>query len=390
MKEINKLYIAHFLAGLTNAASVTFTLYFLSHGLEQVQISQLFGIFMITLALLDIPTGGLADIFGHKASVAVGLFMQAVSFLLFAIYPTYLGFVLGMLASALGLALQSGATSSLFYELLHKENLHEDFQKVTGKASGYFLIASIIASPIGAMVYKFYPKIPYLFSFLCFILASLAIYLVKWEFVKKSHSIGSYVDIITNGISLTLRNKILIAIAIIGIALSLNRLLFNQNISQPYQISIGIDVVYIGFIAALVSAIQAFISINAYKVSKILGKNLSLLLIISLPSFAVIALSFINNLLAIPFILFLYAGHAFRDPVFAHIAQEEVDKDKRSTMASTTSFLTSISVGLLLPYWGKGIDVFGISNILFLLGIFSFCVGVMGLFIFDFQRKKSV
>lgn len=390
MKEINKLYIAHFFAGLTNAASVTFTLYFLSYGLKQVEISQLFGIFMITLALLDIPTGGLADIFGHKASVAVGLFMQAVSFLLFAIYPTYLGFVLGMLAAALGLALQSGATSALFYELLHKENLHENFQKVTGRAGGYFLIASIIASPIGAIVYKFYPKIPYLFAFLCFILASFTIYLVKWEFVKKSHSVGSYLNIIINGINLTLRNKILISIAIIGIALSLNRLLFNQNISQPYQISIGIDVVYIGFIAALVSAIQAFISINAYKVSKILGKNLSLLLIISLPSFAVIALSFINNLLAIPFILFLYMGHAFRDPVFSHITQEEVDKDKRSTMASTTSFLTSISVGLLLPYWGKSIDIFGINNILFSLGIFSFFVGVLGLFIFDYKRKKSV
>jgi len=83
VKEINKIYIAHFLAGLTTAASVTFTLYFLSHGLAQVQISQLFGVFMVSLALLDIPTGGLADLFGHKSSVAVGLFIQAISFLLF-------------------------------------------------------------------------------------------------------------------------------------------------------------------------------------------------------------------------------------------------------------------------------------------------------------------
>ena len=56
---------------------------------------------------------------------------------------------------------------------------------------------------------------------------------------------------------------ILIATILIGIALSVNRLVFNQNINQPFQLSIGIDVAYIGFIAALVAAVQAFISINA-------------------------------------------------------------------------------------------------------------------------------
>lgn len=388
MSEIRKIYAAHFLAGLSNAAAVTFTLYFLSHGLNQFQIGQLFGVFMIALALLEIPTGGIADTFGHKISVALGLLFQAISFLLFFLFPNFLGFFIGMLAAALGLALQSGATSSLIYELLHKEELHKDFQKIFGRASGYFLIATIIASPLGSLVYKYYPSTPYFFAFSVLLLAGYVIFRVKWEFVKKPPNVSMYTNTLITGVKLTLRNRILMAIAIIGIALTVNRMFFNQNISQPYQVSVGVDVAYIGVIAALVAGVQAFITLNAYKVSQKIGSNLSLLLIILLPNIAVIALGFINTLLAIPVILLLYVGHAFRDPIFSHITHDEVAADKRATMASTISFLTSIIAGIFLPIFGSGVDRFGIHNTLFLLGIFSLVVGAVGLSLFNHKRSK--
>ncbi len=377
----------HALAGLSTAASVTFTLYFLSHGLAQAQIGQLFGFFMICLAIFDIPTGGIADMFGHKASVAIGLFFQAISFLLFFLFPNYFGFLLGMLASGVGLAFQSGATSSLMYELLQKDGLQEDFQKVSGRASGYFLIASIIASPIGSLIYKFYPRVPYLLAFFFFLLATIVMFFIKWEFKKKAATFRSYFSIIGTGIKLTLRNRILMATVVIGIGLTVNRLVFNQNINQPYLVSVGVDVAYIGVVAAIFSAVLSLVSINAYKVSKKMGKTFSLLLTIAVPSFAVIALSFINTLLALPLILILLMGHTFRDPVMAHIGQEAVEPDKRSTMASTTSFLVSISAGILLPFWGKGIDVFGIHNTLFFLGGFSLFLSSSGFLLFRTKRS---
>ena len=36
----------------------------------------------------------------------------------------------------------------------NEQNLHEDFQKVVGRAGGYMLIAGIIASPVGSFIYK--------------------------------------------------------------------------------------------------------------------------------------------------------------------------------------------------------------------------------------------
>lgn len=379
----------HFLAGLSSVASVTLTLYFLSNDIKQVQIGELFGIFMICLAIFDIPTGGLADMFGHKASVVTGLFFQAFSFLLFFLYPSYFGFLFGMIASAIGLAFQSGAISSLMYDLLHKEGLHEDFQKVSGRAGGYFLIASIIASPLGSLIYSHNHSMPQFLAFLFFLLAAIVTLFIKWEFKKKPATLRSYFSIIGTGTKLTFKNRILMAMVIIGIGLTVNRLVFNQNVSQPYIVDVGVNVAYLGLVAAAFSAVLALVSIHTHKITKRLGENFSLIIMIAIPSLTVIALSFINTLLALPVILILLMGHTFRDPVMAHIGQKVVDPDKRSTMASTVSFLVSISAGILLPYWGRGIDMFGMHQTLFFLGIFTLCMGSAGFLLFRTKKQNS-
>lgn len=83
MREIKKIYLADTLSGLANVSSVILTLYLLSHGFHQIQIAQLVAFFMIFLAVFDIPTGELADIFGYKLSVAIGIFLQALCDLIF-------------------------------------------------------------------------------------------------------------------------------------------------------------------------------------------------------------------------------------------------------------------------------------------------------------------
>lgn len=342
---------------------------------------------MIALAILDIPTGGIADMFGHKTSVCIGFFMQALCFLIYFSFPTYIGFLIGTLCNALGLALQSGATSSLIYELLRKQNLQADFQKISGRVAAYALASSIIGNPIGTIIYKFYPRFPYLLACLCFIAAAVMIYTIKWEYNRKKASFYIYAETIIIGMKLTLKNSILMAIVIMSIGLTLNRMLFNQNIVPPYLLSVRIDVAFLGFIASLNSIVQTIISYNLHYITKKLGTNLSLLLIIGLPSFAAIVLSYVYSPLAVPLLIALYMGHTLRDPIFAHISQEVVAPDKRSTMASTSSFLVSIVVGLLLPYWGKGIDIFGLHKILLYLGIYTLLLGGGGMLLLKRKLK---
>ena len=65
----------------------------LSLRLKQIKLKA--SLWMIIMAIFNIPTGAIADIFGHKLSVFIGLVLQSLSFFLFFAYPNYLGILLG-------------------------------------------------------------------------------------------------------------------------------------------------------------------------------------------------------------------------------------------------------------------------------------------------------
>ena len=101
MKEIHKIYSANFLMGAAYSVAVIETLYRLSHGLDQTQIALLSSVFFISYALLEIPTGGFADTFGHKKSVFLGLVIHALAPLLVGLSPTYSMFLIGAVLAGL-------------------------------------------------------------------------------------------------------------------------------------------------------------------------------------------------------------------------------------------------------------------------------------------------
>ena len=386
MGEIRKLYFASFFLGLSTVASVTFTLFFLLNGLNFSQISILFSIFMISLALLEIPTGAFADTFGHKASVFLGMLIHAFSFLILSLGSSFSHFAIAMFLAALGLAFQSGAISSLIYELLGKIEKKEAFEKIHGKISALFIVATIISGPIGALIYKFYPRIPYLMAFVFIFVGAIFVFIVKWEFKKEKISLSVYTEKIRSGIKLTFSNAALISFILIAISMTTIRMVFNQNINQPYQLEIGLDVAYIGITAAIVAGFSALVANYSYKISKKVGNLNSLLLMVFIPSLSAIILSQINNLLGLVFITIFYLGHAYRDPALARLTQNEISSDYRSTVASTGSFVSSLIVGLTLPFYGNLMDQRGLNYTLIVLGAFSIAIGLIAVSIYKIRR----
>lgn len=378
MREIKKIYLAKFLVGCSAVASVTYTLYFLSHGLSQTQIGQLFALFMISLAILDIPTGGLSDMYGHKTSVAVGLFFHSLGSLSFFLFPYWSGFQVGMILSALGLALESGAWSSLIYEILQKNKQEKTFQKVLGRGSAFMLAGAIIFAPIGTILYKIAPSLPYFLAAFFIFLACIVILFVKWDFRRKMVNFRSYWKNTAKGVYLTLRNKNLVYLGLIGLVMSMSRLVVNQNISQPFQVSIGIDIAYIGITAAIVAGLGALVSASAHKITDLIGKKLSLIMLVLLPSLSLFVMSYFFATWTVLLLFVFYSAQAFRDPLIGSLSQKEMSSDVMATMGSTISFMVSILVGLLLPLWGKGIDLFGLKQTMFYLAASVAVVGSLG------------
>ena len=390
MKEIKKIYIASFLYGFTNLSAVVFTLYFLSNGLSQTQIALLFSIFMISLALLEIPTGAISDLFGHKTSIFWGIIIESLYFLIFALSRNFFFFAIGMLVAALGIALQSGAISSLIYEILKKNKLEESFEKVIGRKFALVIMGGLIASPIGAYIFKYYHSVPYILTFIILLISSFFYLSVKHNPKSSEFSPSNYIKQIKTGFGLMVRNKKLMGLTLIGFALTMGRLVYGQNINQPYLLNIGVPVEYIGIVAAIGGIMLLLVSSNTHKITKFLGERKAILVMFILPFITYVALSYINDISAIIFIVIYYISVAYRMPAMISIAQKEVHPKYRATMSSTSSFLSSVIVGSILPIWGSLIDYSSINTTLLVLGICILLIGIIGFVIIKSHKKRVI
>lgn len=387
MREIYKIYASTFFVGLALSVSVISTLFYLDNGLTQAQIAIIFSTFMIAMALLEIPTGGFADTFGHKTSVFLGISAHALSMLITALSTTFYPFLLGMLLAALGFALISGAYSSLIHDILNKLGKAQEFTKVNGRM-GTVLLAGLIASPVMSLIYTSNIRYPYLLAFTLLVIAATLMFIVRWEFKGNKPTFGSYFTKVKNGVITVLKSKPMVGLIIVSIGLGFGRSLFYQNINQPYQISIGVSVALIGTVAAILSGSQAIVSAFSHKLFDKIGSYSSLLLIIVIPSVSLVLLSQINTLFSLMPILIFLMVHTYRETVVQTLYQKHSKDTERATMISTTSFLTYIIVGLMLPIGGFAIDAWGMKLTLLILGITTFILSLIGVAMYKQSLNK--
>ena len=162
MKEIYKIYSAAFFGGLASSAAVISTLYFLANGINQSQIAILLSAFMFSYAIFEIPTGGIADTFGHKTSVYLGIIIGALSFLFIGLSHNFYLFFMAMVLAGLSGALESGAYSSLIHDVLRKLGKTDEFIKVQGRMGSSFLVGTLIAAPFMSIIFRSNIRFPYI------------------------------------------------------------------------------------------------------------------------------------------------------------------------------------------------------------------------------------
>lgn len=94
-----------------------------ARGLTAAQIGAVIAVIGLTTALLELPTGGLADVVGRRLVLVVGALVTLSSLLLLAFAGTFAVFVVSALLFSVGKALESGPLESWFVDAVN--DLHE-------------------------------------------------------------------------------------------------------------------------------------------------------------------------------------------------------------------------------------------------------------------------
>ena len=97
-------------------------LFFMEKGLLFVQIGVLYAIREIIVAVMEIPSGVIADSLGRRRILVLSFFFYILSFITFYFSSQFYAFVLGMALYALGDALRSGVHKAMIYQYLKINN----------------------------------------------------------------------------------------------------------------------------------------------------------------------------------------------------------------------------------------------------------------------------
>ncbi len=95
-------------------------LFFLNKGLSFVEIGFLYSIREITVFVIEIPSGVIADAFGRRRTMITAFFTYIVSFIIFYFSEKYLFFSLAMIIFAFAEAFRSGVNKAMIFNYLQK------------------------------------------------------------------------------------------------------------------------------------------------------------------------------------------------------------------------------------------------------------------------------
>jgi MFS family permease len=91
-----------------------------SRGLSLAEIGVLFTVHGAVVVVLELPTGGLADVLGRRPVVVAGAVLYLLSCLVFATATSFPAFLAAILLLGLGRTLDSGPVEAWYVDTVHR------------------------------------------------------------------------------------------------------------------------------------------------------------------------------------------------------------------------------------------------------------------------------
>ena len=149
-------------------------------GLSVATIMVVQAAFGLVMAILEFPSGYLADRLGYRRALVLGMALMAIGWLLYALARTLWQILLAEIWLGAGLSLISGADSALLFESLNATGRAADFGKWYGRMRSVGQLAAGSAALLAGSMYAAWTRLP----FVAEVLVCLAALLLARQLVE--------------------------------------------------------------------------------------------------------------------------------------------------------------------------------------------------------------
>ena len=371
--NINKMYLLKAVKWFMIVMPII-VLFFEKHGLSLTQIMILQATYSFTVAILEIPSGFFADIYGRRLSLFYGSILTFIGYLIFSFFSGFNEFFIAEILLGIGGSLISGADSALIYDTLLQLKKDEDYTKVEGKNYGIGNVSEGIAGIIGGFLAITSLDLPvYIQTFVLFFSIPISYSLVEPE---SSYKLAKSIKSIWLVVKETFfeENKLKWYI-IYSSSMGIGTLSIAWFV-QPFLIEIETPLFYYGIIWAGLNIITGVTSYYSY-----LFKHKDLLIYISL--IMVISFIFLGyniSMYGLIFIVFIYLIRGIITPTLRNLININSTSERRATVLSLRSFIIRISFAIIAPILGYITDYSDISFVFYSLAMIVGLSSILALY----------
>ncbi len=148
-------------------------LFFLDSGLSIFQVSILNAVWGLSTLLFEIPTGVLADYWDRKKMLTSSGILLGFGYLLWLIFPSFWGFLLGLILRGLSLSFSSGTLQAYLYDHLSQNGEAEQFEKRWGRLKAMYFVGTGLGWIVGGILSEYSTQLLIVLSSLTGFLAAL-------------------------------------------------------------------------------------------------------------------------------------------------------------------------------------------------------------------------
>jgi len=232
-------------------------------GLDDAQIFGIQSLYYLSFCLLEIPTGLIADWFGHRRCLQWGAIICALTNAIPIFFPTYAGFIAHWLLVALARSLVSGASSAYLYRYLQQNGALELYKPAEGNARAYGLVGKLFGYAAVSPLMAWNINAPY---WLTTILTAAAIpyayalpkspevVLAAGQASRRLTRFGNDIAAVFQAL---LKSPVLIWVMIQGISIFVLTRICQVNLFQPLLILKGVGLSSHGLVLSAMTAFEA-------------------------------------------------------------------------------------------------------------------------------------
>lgn len=364
--NIKLFYLHRLIAGFLLIAPILIPYYQYHHlGMQAFYTAQ--AIYALTIFVMEIPSGYLADIIGRRKTMLIGAIIFPAGILIYTLSSSLLGFFLAEFLVAVGNSMHSGCDSALLYDTLIALQEENSYQRIEGRGNFFSRSSTGLASIAGGLLAVLSLRLPFWVNLGVALLAIPVTFMMREPPRKMVLSAGSHWKKILQIFKETVKNRALrpfifysALLGTISIIALWAYFIYYQQISVPLGL-FGLLFALFQFSGAMGARLPGRLRTqkDGFKmVASSLGIGLILLLVAALKS---------------PLMILLIMAHPFLWNVAMPPLLEQINRRTaspiRATVLSIANMGRSLAYILTAPLVGMAIDRFALSTSFLLLAV---------------------